>query len=73
MQVPAVTNRVEEPRANEPAIGKRIALWSETLPFLIAIIAACICYALFFRRGAWLSVIGYSVSPAERVLYGEVP
>ncbi|HET9530687.1 MAG TPA: glycosyltransferase family 39 protein, partial [Blastocatellia bacterium] len=64
---------MEEPRANEPAIGKRIALWSETLPFLIAIIAACICYALFFRRGAWLSVIGYSVSPAERVLYGEVP
>ena len=43
------------------------------LPLLISILAGVICYGLFYNRSAWLSVIGYSVSPAERVLQGEVP
>jgi len=37
------------------------------------VIAGLGCYALFVRRSVWLSVVGYSVSPAERVLQGEVP
>src|SRR5204863_119409 len=43
------------------------------LPLVITILAGVICYGLFYNRSAWLSVIGYSVSPAERVLQGEVP
>jgi 4-amino-4-deoxy-L-arabinose transferase-like glycosyltransferase len=39
----------------------------------LTLIAGAACYGFFFRRGAWLSVIGYSVAPAERVLLGEVP
>src|SRR6185503_3139618 len=43
------------------------------LPPLIAGSAGLICYSLFVNRGLDLSVIGYSVAPAERVLAGEVP
>jgi hypothetical protein len=43
------------------------------LPLALTILAGIICYGLFYNRSAWLSVIGYSVSPAERVLQGEVP
>ena len=43
------------------------------LPLLITVLAGLICYGLFFKRSAWLSVIGYSVSPAERVMNGEIP
>src|SRR5262249_3623522 len=43
------------------------------LPLLIAIAGGLICYGLFFNRGIWLSVVGYSIAPAERVLRGEVP
>ena len=32
-----------------------------------------ICYGIFFNRGLGLSVIGYSIAPAERVMQGEVP
>jgi dolichyl-phosphate-mannose-protein mannosyltransferase len=39
----------------------------------ITVIAGAVVYGIFVRRGIWLSVIGYSVSPAERVLEGEVP
>jgi hypothetical protein len=45
----------------------------EILPFALAVTAGFICYTLFLRRGMWLSVIGYSVAPAERVLDGEAP
>ncbi|PYP84601.1 MAG: hypothetical protein DMF61_19585 [Blastocatellia bacterium AA13] len=40
---------------------------------LFTIAAGGAVYGLFFNRGIWLSVVGYSVAPAERVLYGEVP
>jgi hypothetical protein len=43
------------------------------LPLALTIVAGLVCYGLFYHRSAWLSVIGYSVSPAERVLQGEVP
>lgn len=43
------------------------------LPLLITTIAGLACYGLFYRRGLWLSVIAYGVSPAERVMLGEVP
>ncbi len=43
------------------------------LPLALTIVAGLICFGLFYNRSAWLSVIGYSVSPAERVLQGEVP
>ncbi|HSO76819.1 MAG TPA: glycosyltransferase family 39 protein [Blastocatellia bacterium] len=39
----------------------------------ITVVAGAVVYGIFVRRGIWLSVIGYSVSPAERVLEGEVP
>jgi len=44
-----------------------------SVPLLITVIAGLGCYGLFARRSVWLSVVGYSVSPAERVLQGEVP
>lgn len=50
----------------------RLAL-EKMLPPLIAASAGLICYALFVNRGLGLSVIGYSVAPAERLLAGEVP
>src|SRR5262245_59599666 len=49
------------------------SMWMDVLPVAITLVAGLICYGLFYNRGAWLSVIGYSVSPAERVLQGEIP
>ena len=43
------------------------------LPLLLTVLAGSICYGLFINRGLGLSVIGYSIAPAERVLQGEVP
>jgi 4-amino-4-deoxy-L-arabinose transferase-like glycosyltransferase len=43
------------------------------LPLLIAAASGLICYGLFFNRGIWLSVVGYSIAPAERVMQGDVP
>ncbi|HWX42901.1 MAG TPA: glycosyltransferase family 39 protein [Blastocatellia bacterium] len=43
------------------------------LPLLIAAVGGLICYGLFFNRGIWLSVVGYSIAPAERVMQGDVP
>ena len=60
-----------EPQADAPprrGFGLR-----DSAPFVITFLAGLICYGLFFKRSAWLSVIGYSVSPAERVMQGEIP
>ena len=46
---------------------------SELTPLLISVVSGLVCYGLFYNRGLGLSVIGYSVAPAERVLQGEVP
>jgi 4-amino-4-deoxy-L-arabinose transferase-like glycosyltransferase len=43
------------------------------IPLLITIAAGILVYGLFYNRGIWLAVVGYSVSPAQRVLGGEVP
>jgi hypothetical protein len=58
---------------NKPAMTAPQRTWMRFLPLVITILAGVICYGLFYNRSAWLSVIGYSVSPAERVLQGEVP
>jgi hypothetical protein len=42
-------------------------------PLLITLGAGLIVYGLLYDRGIWLSVVGYSISPAERVLNGETP
>jgi len=46
---------------------------SELAPLLVTITCGLICYGLFYNRGLGLSVIGYSIAPAERVMQGEVP
>ena len=51
---------------------RRYAL-SDHLPLVITIIAGLVCYGVFYRRGIWLSVVAYSVAPAERVMRGEIP
>src|SRR5689334_10690216 len=45
----------------------------DSLPLLITVVAGIACYGLFWNRGLGLSVIGYSIAPAERVMQGEVP
>jgi 4-amino-4-deoxy-L-arabinose transferase-like glycosyltransferase len=45
----------------------------ETLSLIAIAIAGAICYGLFLSRGLWLGTISYSISPAERVLCGQVP
>jgi 4-amino-4-deoxy-L-arabinose transferase-like glycosyltransferase len=52
---------------------ERASALKEALPLLVALAAGIICYGLFFNRGLGLSVIGYSIAPAERVMQGEVP
>jgi dolichyl-phosphate-mannose-protein mannosyltransferase len=57
-----------------PATGQgRKSELKQIVSLAITVIAGAAAYGLFFGRGIWLSVIGYSVSPAERVLAGEVP
>ena len=46
---------------------------SNAAPLLVTLVAGLICYGLFYNRGLGLSVIGYSIAPAERVMQGEVP
>jgi hypothetical protein len=45
----------------------------DAIPFGITVLAGLICYGQFVDRSAWLSVIGFSVAPAERVMNGEIP
>jgi len=46
---------------------------SHAAPLLITLAAGLLCYGLFYNRGLGLSVIGYSIAPAERVMQGETP
>lgn len=65
-----------KPRDDQPSevTGARSAsALSKPAPLLITIACGLICYGLFYNRGLGLSVIGYSIAPAERVLQGEVP
>ena len=45
----------------------------EVLPFLIALIGGVICYGVLVNRGIGLPILGYNISPAERVMHGELP
>ncbi|MEW6208405.1 MAG: glycosyltransferase family 39 protein, partial [Acidobacteriota bacterium] len=48
-------------------------VFKQALPLFITLVCGFVCYFLFWRRGVWLSVVGYSISPAERVMQGEAP
>jgi hypothetical protein len=61
------TQLEHEAKTPAPSTLKRL------VPAAVAFFAGLICYGLFYNRSAWLSVIGYSVSPAERLMQGEVP
>ena len=63
--------RIEE--EERPAVLNRRASMSDAAPWVLTLTAGVICYGLFFNRGLGLSVIGYSIAPAERVMQGEVP
>ena len=63
----------EEERAELVEREMKAGRFSSALPLLVTLLAGSICYGLFFNRGLGLSVIGYSIAPAERVLQGEVP
>jgi 4-amino-4-deoxy-L-arabinose transferase-like glycosyltransferase len=64
--------RPEEDQRAEIQTLRESAL-SEVAPLLVTVVSGLICYGLFYNRGLGLSVIGYSIAPAERVLQGEVP
>jgi len=51
----------------------RVSQLKSALPLVLTVLSGSICYGLFINRGLGLSVIGYSIAPAERVLQGEVP
>ncbi len=65
--------RREEDKRSVVDREKRVSALSEMLPLLVTIAAGLLCYGLFYNRGLGLSVIGYSIAPAERVMRGEVP
>jgi hypothetical protein len=71
VQRATVTDQIDV--ENRPANRGWLPAIKESAPLAITVIAGLFCYGLFVRRGVWLSVVGYSVSPAERVLHGEVP
>ncbi|HWC77003.1 MAG TPA: hypothetical protein VG778_06045, partial [Blastocatellia bacterium] len=70
METPTVTTSAG---VEDPARDRRLTALKNALPVLITVAAGLLCYGLFVRRSVWLSVVGYSVSPSERVLNGEVP
>src|SRR5215470_12166351 len=59
--------------ADEPPNSEPRSTRHSLSPLLIAIAGGLVCYGLFFNRGIWMSVVGYSIAPAERVMQGEVP
>lgn len=65
-----ITSQPDKSGASETARGAAI---KEALPFLIALIGGVICYGLLVNRGIGLPILGYNISPAERVMHGELP
>lgn len=63
--------RVDREHEASPSTGKSAI--KQIAPLVVTLIAGLFCYGLFFNRGLGLSVIGYSIAPAERVMQGEVP
>lgn len=64
--------RLEEDEPSD-TLNKRASALRIVPPLLLTLAAGLICYGMFFNRGLGLSVIGYSIAPAERVMQGEVP
>jgi len=69
--MPAVMSR--EDHLSDVHTKRSARTLSELTPLLISLVGGLICYGLFYNRGLGLSVIGYSIAPAERVLQGEIP
>lgn len=65
-----ITSQPDKSGASEKA---RRTATSEVLPFLIALIAGVVCYCALVNRGIGLPILGYNISPAERVMHGELP
>src|SRR6266404_6500268 len=65
--------RPQEDQPSEVHKRRRTPALSDVAPLLVTFIAGLVCYGLFVNRGLGLSVIGYSIAPAERVLQGEIP
>jgi hypothetical protein len=65
-------SRVSEQAKIDTATGREQGAM-RFLPLALTVAAGLICYGLFYNRGVWLSVVGYSIAPAERVIQGEVP
>ncbi|HXU10321.1 MAG TPA: hypothetical protein VN743_15085, partial [Blastocatellia bacterium] len=59
-------------KSSEPETARSTAI-RDALPFLIALIAGVICYGVLVNRGIGLPILGYNISPAERVMHGELP
>lgn len=64
--------RLEDDQRSE-AKKRRASVLGDAAPLLMTVAGGLICYGLFYNRGLGLSVIGYSIAPAERVMQGEVP
>ncbi|HJQ68007.1 MAG TPA: glycosyltransferase family 39 protein [Blastocatellia bacterium] len=62
-----------ETQTQTDATPRRTFSLRDAIPFAVTVAAGLFCYGLFVDRSAWLSVIGYSVAPAERVMNGEIP
>lgn len=62
---------LEEDRPD--VLNMRTSTLKDGWPIILAVAGGLVCYGLFVNRGLGLSVIGYSVAPAERVLQGEIP
>jgi len=73
-QRPAITSESTDPAAlrdrSSLVPGNRVA---GAVPFLIAVGASLACYYLLLNRGLGLPIVGYNISPAERLMNGEAP
>ncbi|HMG36120.1 MAG TPA: hypothetical protein VKM94_19445, partial [Blastocatellia bacterium] len=65
----------DNPSSDPPDVAQpaRQNLLFDIVPFVVAVLLAGLCCGLFVRRGLGLPILGYDISPAERVLNGEVP
>jgi hypothetical protein len=65
-----ITSQPENSGESKAALGPATR---EALPLLIALIGGVICYSALVNRGMGLPILGYNISPAERVMHGELP
>jgi len=65
-----ITSQPDKSGESETARSTAI---KDVLPFLIALVGGVICYGVLVNRGIGLPILGYNISPAERVMHGELP